>query len=315
MVKPLGAAEIRGNWATLLLPILPDESIDFDLLETGLDHFARVGVDGIYSNGSAGEFYTQTEAEFDRINELLARKCEARQIPFQIGATHTSPQIALERIKRTRALQPSGFQVILPDWFPPTFDDICRFLDVMAKAASPIPLIIYNPPHAKRKVSPAEWEMIAARFPTVVGVKVPGGDESWYAAMKPLFSRLSVFIPGHTLATGLSRGAHGAYSNVACLSPGGAQYWYELCRSDPAAGLALEAKINRLFSEEVVSLVTELKLPNMAADKALAAAGGWLPGFHQRLRWPYAHASDADVARISAAARRLVPELFSVPLG
>ena len=102
-MKPLQASEIRGNWATLLLPILPDESIDFELLEAEIDHFARVGVNGIYSNGSAGEFYTQTEAEFDRINDLLARKCEGYRIPFQIGANHTSPQVSLGRIKRTQA--------------------------------------------------------------------------------------------------------------------------------------------------------------------------------------------------------------------
>jgi dihydrodipicolinate synthase/N-acetylneuraminate lyase len=54
-MTPLLASSIRGNWATLLLPINRDESIDFGLLAAELDLFISARVDGIYSNGSAGE--------------------------------------------------------------------------------------------------------------------------------------------------------------------------------------------------------------------------------------------------------------------
>lgn len=300
----------RGNWAALLLPLNADDSIDYGLLSASLDHLAGAGVDGVYSNGSAGEFYAQTETEFDRIHEILAEKSRRLALPFQIGATHMSAQTALERLRRTRHHRPAGFQVILPDWFPPTRDEIFRFLEKMTAAADPVPLVVYNPPHAKVKLAPADWLAICEHFPGVAGIKVPGGDVAWYEAMKPVFKRLSVFIPGHTLATGLGLGAHGAYSNVACLSPGGAQAWYQLCQTDPAAGLRLEVKIQRLIFGHVAPLITERGLANMAADKALAVAGGWLPGLSPRLRWPYAFADDADVTRIARIAREMVPELF-----
>ena len=76
------------------------------------------GVNGLYTNGTAGEFHTQTEAEFDQIHELVAARCTAANLPFQIGANHMSFQLSLERIRRAHAFQPSAFQVILPDWFP-----------------------------------------------------------------------------------------------------------------------------------------------------------------------------------------------------
>jgi 4-hydroxy-tetrahydrodipicolinate synthase len=309
-LKPLKSSEIFGNWATLLLPIRPDESIDYDLLGAEIDHFGSVRVNGVYSNGTAGEFYTQTEEEFDRVSELLAGKCERLRLPFQIGVSHMSPQLSLERLRRARAWKPSGFQVILPDWFPPTMDEIHRFLDVMIEAANPIPLILYNPPHAKRKLTPAEWVAIVEQHSGVAGIKVPGGDAEWYAAMQPVLQKISVFIPGHFLATGLSSGAHGAYSNIACLSPWGAQQWYDLCRSKPAEGLKLEKKICQFLTDEVMSLITVKKLANPAADKALGVAGGWLPGLTPRLRWPYASATDEDTTRIGAAARVALPELF-----
>jgi len=309
-VKPLTAAELRGNWATLLLPLHADDAIDFALLGAEIDHFIAAGVNGIYSNGSAGEFHTQTEDEFDRVSQLLAEKCSRAGLPFQIGACHMSAQLSRERIRRTRALQPSAYQVILPDWFVPSWLEIVAFLEVMAAEAAPVPLVLYNPPHAKRRLNPAEWLQLTAALPSLVGIKVPGGDDAWYRAMQPVMARISVFIPGHHLSSGLARGAHGAYSNVACLSPAGAQRWYEQCVRDPAAGAAQETRIRTFWEANIAPLITVHGLANMAADKAAAAAGGWLPGFSPRLRWPYRAAAPERIAEIARAARAALPEFF-----
>src|SRR5579871_3154021 len=96
----------EGNWATLLLPLNRDDSIDFGLLEAELDHFVSARVSGVYSNGSAVEFYTQTEAEFDRVSALLAEKCHRAGTAFQIGACQMSPQLSRERVLRAKALRP-----------------------------------------------------------------------------------------------------------------------------------------------------------------------------------------------------------------
>ena len=310
-MKPLTAPEIHGNWATLLLPINADDSIDYGLLGAEIDHFIAAKVNGIYSNGSAGEFYTQTEGEFDRVNQLLAEKCERAGMPFQIGACHMSPQLSRERVRRAKALRPGAFQVVLPDWFPPSWLELVEFLKVMAAEAAPIPLILYNPPHAKRRLAPAEWEALISAVPAIVGIKVAGGTDAWYSEMAAVMSCISVFIPGHTLASGLARGAHGAYSNVACLSPAGAQRWYELCRRDPAAGMSWEKTIQSFWLGRIAPLITTHGLANMAADKAAAVAGAWLPGLSPRLRWPYRCATPEMVCDVATATRAEAPELFS----
>jgi len=201
--------------------------------------------------------------------------------------------------------------VTLPDWFPPTLPEILVFLEKMAAEASPIPLVVYNPPHAKRRLTPAEWSVIVDRVPAVVGMKVPGGDDAWYEAMKPVLARCSVFIPGHLLADGLARGGRGAYSNVACLSPAGAQWWYELCLRDPAAGQAFGRRLAAFWAAHIAPIITRDGLSNMAADKAAACAGGWLPGLSTRLRWPYAFVPQEQARAIGRAARTALPELFS----
>jgi hypothetical protein len=73
-MRPFAAEEIRGNWVTMLLPINSDDSNDFGMLELEFDRLIAARVSGIYSNDSAGEFYAQTESEFDRVSETLTRK-------------------------------------------------------------------------------------------------------------------------------------------------------------------------------------------------------------------------------------------------
>ena len=63
-MKPLTSQQIRGTWGTVLLPINADESIDYARLGAEIDTLIAAGVAGLYTNGTAGEFHTQTEDEF-----------------------------------------------------------------------------------------------------------------------------------------------------------------------------------------------------------------------------------------------------------
>ena len=81
----------------LLLPIAEDDSIEFDALSEEIDILIEAGVDGIYSNGTAGEFHNQTEAEFDGIQALLAERCGQPARNFVIGACQPDPAIVLAR--------------------------------------------------------------------------------------------------------------------------------------------------------------------------------------------------------------------------
>jgi dihydrodipicolinate synthase/N-acetylneuraminate lyase len=309
-MTPLKADEIYGNWATLLLPINNDDSINYEQLESEIDVLIASGVNGIYSNGTAGEFYNQTEQEFDKVNGILATKCNAVGMPFQIGCSHMSPKISLERIKRATALQPSAIQIILPDWFVPSMEEIIDFLKVMCDVADPIKLILYNPPHAKRKLLPKEFaEILNAGIP-LAGCKVAGGDEQWYKEMNAISIPFSVFIPGHHLATGIANGAHGAYSNVACLNPMLAQRWYNNIANHTGDPFELQSRIQKFMDECIVPYIRDKEYSNQAVDKFMAAVGGWTP-ISTRLRWPYKWIPEAEVLPVREKCAKLLPEVFT----
>jgi 4-hydroxy-tetrahydrodipicolinate synthase len=308
-MKPLTSQQISGTWATLLLPINADDSIDFGRLGQDLDYLLTTSVDGVYSHGTAGEFYALTENEFDRINSLLADKCERAGIPFQIGASHTSAQTSLSRVRRAAELAPGAIQVILPDWFPVTMAEAKAFLGRVAEAASPIGLVLYNPLHAKRVLQPADYAELCAAVPSIVGVKV-AGEAPWYAELHRYAPGLSMFVAGHHLATGMKAGALGAYSNVACLHPVGAKRWNQLMATDYDAALALEAKILGFLEEFIIPFRQKGGHSNQALDKLMAAVGNW-SAVGTRLRWPYRGIDESEVRPLRKIARERLPDFVS----
>jgi dihydrodipicolinate synthase/N-acetylneuraminate lyase len=278
----------------LLLPLNADESIDFARLETQAEVLAGSQLDGLYAHGTAGEFQTLTEDEFDRINELLAVTGK----PFQIGASHPSAQVQLSRVRRAAALRPGAIQVIVPDWLPLNPHEVLDFLRQTADAAGDVPLVLYNPPHAKTAIAPRQLGELAAAVPSLIGLKTAGGDKAWFD--EAARSGLAIFVPGHFLASMSLLGAHGSYSNVAALSPNGAVRY--------AADLDVERRVGEFFAAHVVPL-QKAGLSNPALDKFLAAVGDWAD-VGTRVRWPMQAATEEQVEAARPVARGLLPELF-----
>ncbi|UPK73519.1 dihydrodipicolinate synthase family protein [Nocardioidaceae bacterium SCSIO 66511] len=307
-MTPLTTASLRGVWGSVLLPIDSGDGIDWDRLGGEVDVLAASELDGVYAHGTAGEFHTLSEDEYDRVSAVLAAACARTGKAFQLGASHPVAQVTIERIRRTRHLSPGAYQVVLPDWLPLTDDEVATFVRRIAKVAAPVPIVLYNPPHAKTSATPALLTRLLDAAPSLIGIKVADGDAGWYDSMHAVLERCAVFVPGHRLATGMTRGAAGSYSNIAALSPAGAVRWYSLLRDDPAAGLDVERRIATLFDEQIAPLQRR-GLSNPALDKFLAAVGEWAD-VGLRIRWPYDSAPEAAVLPARRRANALLPELF-----
>ncbi|MDQ4055487.1 MAG: dihydrodipicolinate synthase family protein [Actinomycetota bacterium] len=299
---------LRGVWATALVPWTPEDAVDLARLRDQLDVLAASGVDGIYAHGTAGEFHSLSAVEHRVVSELVAEVCQKAGLPFQIGANHMSAQTVLERALVAAELHPVAIQVTLPDWLPLSMDEVLRFLEAVSDATAPVPLVLYNPPHAKTVLTPEQLGAVAARIPALEGVKVAGGDDEWYARMRTHCDSTALFVPGHHLASGYHRGAAGSYSNVAALSPAGAARWWRLIQEDLAAAEEVETAIRSFFDDHIVPLQVAGYGPP-ALDKALAHIGGWC-GTGTTVRWPASSVPPEHAEQLRAEARQRMPLLF-----
>jgi dihydrodipicolinate synthase/N-acetylneuraminate lyase len=289
------------------LPIRGDQRIDFDVLDFELDTLLKVGLAGVYTCGTAGEFHTLDEDEFDRLSQLVAQKCKRAGAAFQIGASHMSGQACLSRIRRARLLAPVAIQVVLPDWLPLSPVEVRAAVEQMVTVADPVPIVLYNPRHAKTVCSAPQLAALANELPGLVAVKV-SGDDAFYTDLHAAAPRLSIFAPGHELARARRLGAVGSYSNVACLEPTGALRWERQMDSDPAGADELGRRILAFFADRILPLRAS-GYSDTALDKTLAAIGGWAP-IGTRVRWPYSSVPEEVIEEIAPVAREALPELF-----
>ncbi len=300
-----GPDDIKGVWATILCRLDEHGCPDLSAINEQVAAFAAAGCDGAYSGGTASEIHSQTEAQFRSISTEFAKAARAHGLPFQVGAAHPLAHGTLERVAFATSLKPGAIQITLPDWIPLDLASVQQFFSQVAETADGCPLVLYNPPHSKTVLTPSELITVAQDTPTLVGLKCGGGDAEWYRQISPLLDRLSVFIPGHHYASGKSQGAHGSYSNIACLSPAGAVHW---ARISNAEAIALEARVAAFMGDAIQPLL-DRGLPGFACDKALAAAGGWVR-IRPALMWPYTGATGDDVARIARLAGKHIPEFL-----
>ncbi len=308
-MTPLTPETLKGTWSTVLLPLNERNEIIWEHVDEQLNVFAEAGVDGIYFNGTAGEFFSQSEEEFLRLAKTVASFSEARSIPFQIGASHAHASGSLQRIEQTRDLNPGAFQVILPEWIPHSWEEIAAFLNRLVAVANPVPLVIYNPPNARKVLNPEEWLELVSTINGIIGIKVAGGDDAWHEAMRPVSEKISVFVAGVRLASGMINGcASGSYSNLACLSPHGAVRFGRLIQSNPEEALNQQARILEVFDQAIAPI--RGRYADSGLDKTLATAGAWGPMTPQ-LRWPLSPVPDLEVERISKLFHDKLPFLFT----
>lgn len=284
-------------------------SIDWIATRETITSLCAAGVAGIYSNGTACEFHCQTEAEFDRLTELVADVAGQSNTPFQIGVSQSNPRVARERARRAAGVKPAGLQFTLPDWWPPSDKEVVRFAAGLSDACDGIPLVLYNPPHAKRRLTIDGIATLRAAVPAVIGAKLPGGGADWFAQARDKLPGFSVFVPGHSLASGYNQGAHGSYSNVACLSPSGALAWWDDIVAENSEALETEQRVQRFIAEHVLPFRARYQVSDAALDKAMASAGGW-GAMRPDLLWPYSSVPHDEIAPLSRAARAAFPDWF-----
>ena len=302
----LTAQTLRGVWATVLLDIDENGAPHLDCIGEQIAAFAAAGVDGIYCNGTATEFHCQDDATCHAVMKHTIDSARPIGLPVQLGASHPLAPGSLERIAMAAAMKPDAIQITLPDWAPVDLDAALAFLGRCAETADGCPLVLYNPPHAKTVLLPDQFTYLADAVASLIGLKCGGGDADWYAAMRPVFARWSVFIPGHHYASGVSQGAHGSYSNMACLNPKAAIDWARQCDNDPEGAFDLERRIADFMADAIAPMIASGR-PGYACDKAMAVAGGWAR-ISPRLMWPYRGAEPREVERIVHAARDHIPE-------
>jgi len=211
---------IRGIIPALITPMTPTEELDEAGLRRLVDALIGRGVDGIFTLGTAGEFWALSLEEKKQVYAWTVEAADGR-VPVYVGTAANSTR---EAVALAQAAQQAGadcLSVLNPFFITPSEKEMAEHYRAIA-ASVDLPILMYDLP--ARTGNPMSTELIldlARSVPTIAGIKDSSGDFSRtldLIALAP--DGFRVIMGRDTLIhTSLMHGAAGAIAASANVVP------------------------------------------------------------------------------------------------
>lgn len=164
----------RGLGVALVMPFLPDKSIDYKSLDRLVEHQLVGGIDFLVVHGTTGESPCLTRQEREDVIRRVIERVDGR-VPIVIGLGGND---TLELGARMRTLDVEGISGILsvvPYYNKPTQEGIYQHFSHLAGCTS-LPIILYNVPgRVGVNMMPDTIARLANEHTNIVGVKEASG--------------------------------------------------------------------------------------------------------------------------------------------
>lgn len=271
--------DFSGCHVPLVTPFKDDLSLDEIGLRKLVNHYIGVEkVDGLVPCGTTGESPTLTNAEHDRVIEIVVEETAGR-VPVTAGTGSNSTEEAIARTRHAEAAGADASLQVCPYYNRPTQDGLFAHFEAIATSTN-LPLILYNiPGRTGRNIDPGTI-MKLAKIDNIVGVKDAANDLTQTMEILSGTKNGKVFyvLSGEDAMTFsmITLGGHGAISAVANVI--GAEYT-ELCRS----ALAGDYETARRIHFRTLPLVKALFIESNPAPVKAALTLMGLPAGPTRL--------------------------------
>lgn len=211
---------ICGIIPAMITPMNEEEELDERGLEVLLDHLIAANVDGVFTVGTAGEFWALTVEEKKRIFEWTVGYTNGR-VPVYVG---TGANTTREAVLLAEIAQEAGvdcLSVLTPTFITPSAEEMFQHYREIARAVA-LPILLYaNPDRTGNPLSPDLVVRLAEEVENIVGIKDSAGDlnlTSEYLRRVPEGFR--VLMGRDTMIySGLIHGAAGAIAASANIAP------------------------------------------------------------------------------------------------
>ena len=211
---------ICGIIPAVITPMTEEEELDEHGLEVLLDHLIAAGVDGIFTVGTAGEFWALTVQEKKRIFEWTVGYANGR-VPVYVG---TGANTTREAVLLAEIAQEAGadcLSVLTPTFITPSEEEMFRHFREIARAVA-LPVLLYaNPDRTGNPLSVDLVVHLAEEVENIVGIKDSAGDLNLTTEyLRRVPEDFHVLMGRDTMIyTGLIHGASGAIAASANIAP------------------------------------------------------------------------------------------------
>ena len=165
---------MKGIYPPNLVPFSQDGSINEGELRRMINWLIEKGINGLYPNGSTGEFIRLSFEERKRVIKIVAEETRGR-VPILAGAAETNMDLILDACEFYADLGCVAASVTGPYYFKVSQESIEHFFRELAKR-SPIDIVLYNIPQFSNEISLPVVKRLALDCPRIVGIKDSSRD-------------------------------------------------------------------------------------------------------------------------------------------
>ena len=164
-----------GTGVALVTPFTQNLKIDFDALESIVNHVIDGKVDYLVVLGTTGETPTLSfEEKCLVLKKVLEVNANRLPVLYGIGGNHTAE--VCDAIEKTDFSGVQGLLSVVPYYNKPSQEGLIRHFSVIAEK-SPVPVVLYNVPTRTVTNLNAETALTLAReCPNIVAVKEASGN-------------------------------------------------------------------------------------------------------------------------------------------
>ncbi|MCC9602365.1 dihydrodipicolinate synthase family protein [Stieleria sp. JC731] len=168
------SAPISGILTPNITPVDKQGRVDEDTLRAYVDWLIEKGVDGLYPNGSTGEFVRFTPEERRRIVQVVTEQTAGR-VPILAGAAEANTKETIEACEAYGAMGVRAVAIVAPFYYRLSDQGVYAYFREIADTVS-VDVTLYNIPLFASPISVDTVVRLASECPRVVGIKDSSGD-------------------------------------------------------------------------------------------------------------------------------------------
>ncbi|MGD0129393.1 MAG: dihydrodipicolinate synthase family protein [Terriglobia bacterium] len=307
----LTSATLEGMWAGLPVPWTIQDEIDEAALRENVRRCCRVGVHGVYTHGTTGEFYAQTPEEWSRVVTATIEEARPFGTPVQIGCTSLWTREAIRRAATAQRAGASAIQLAFPFWLALTDDQAVRFLREVTDSIPGVPLVIYNTQRSKKPLTAELLKRIIDADIPVIGCKGAQSRDD-LKTLGQVAPQIRFFVREADLADWWECGARGSYSSLVYACPQLMLRYYAACKQGDPEAREIQKSLKRMDAEFTLPRANR-GLYDTAFDRTFATATGFLTGSLLISRAPYDSATEKDAQEFRGWCAKSWPEFMTAP--
>jgi 4-hydroxy-tetrahydrodipicolinate synthase len=165
---------IRGILTPNITPVDAHGRVDHETLAGYVDWLIEQGVDGLYPNGSTGEFVRFTAEERQQIVKTVLHAARGR-VPVLAGAAEANADETIAACNAYGDLGVRAVAIVAPFYYRLSPDGVYAYFHKIANAVR-VDVTLYNIPLFASPIDVDTVRRLALECPRVVGIKDSSGD-------------------------------------------------------------------------------------------------------------------------------------------